>query len=336
MLNPANRFERMRVEYEEGELPEAELEVYDDESRSILSENDSPDLGFRFSVNPYRGCLHGCSYCYARPTHEYLGFGAGSDFERKLTVKRRAPELLRAAFDRPSWQGELILFSGNTDCYQPIERKLELTRGCLEVCLEYRNPVHVITKSVLVERDFDLLVELAKGIQAGLTLSIPFLDERVSRALEPYAPSPARRLEAVRRASQAGIDVSVNVAPVIPGLSDRDIVPLLEAVKAAGASSAGVSMLRLPGPVKEVFVERLERHLPEKAPKVLARIREMRGGRLNDPRFGARMRGEGRYAETVLELFDVTVRRLGLEHREPAPRATSFARPRRGQLRLFD
>ena len=274
--------------------------------------------------------------CYARPSHEYLGFGAGTDFERKIMVKRQAPELLREAFERRSWRGELILFSGNTDCYQPLERKLELTRRCLEVCLEYKNPIHIITKGVLVERDFDLLAELSRVAQAGLTLSIPFRDEGVARAMEPYAAAPSRRFETMRRASQAGIDVSINVAPLIPGLNDRDVVPLLEAAKAAGATSAGTSMLRLPGPVAEVFVERLRDALPLAAEKVLTRVREMRGGKLNDPRFGARQTGEGRYAKTVLDLFEVTVHRLGLDHRPAATRATTFARPPRGQLRLFD
>jgi DNA repair photolyase len=228
------------------------------------------------------------------------------------------------------------MLSGNTDCYQPLERKLGLTRGLLEVCLEYKNPVHVITKGVLVERDFDLIAVLSRDAQAGLTLSIPFLDEDVARAMEPYAATPSRRLETLRRAAEAGIDVSINVAPLIPGLNDRDVVPLLEAAKAAGASSVGTSMLRLPGPVAEVFVERLRRSLPLAADKVLARVREMRGGKLNDPRFGARMTGEGRYAQTVLDLFEVTARRLGLDRRPPAPQATTFARPARGQLRLFE
>jgi DNA repair photolyase len=336
LSNPNSRFERFTVEYDAGEVPEEGVELYDDQSKSILSENDSPDLGFRFSVNPYRGCGHGCGYCYARPSHEYLGFGAGTDFERKLMVKRRAPELLREAFEKKSWQGELVVFSGNTDCYQPLERQLALTRGCLEVCVEYRNPVHVITKGATVERDFELLAALAREADAGITVSIPFLDEAVARAMEPYAPPPARRFEIVRRAAAAGIDVSINVAPLIPGLNDRDVVPLLEAARAAGASSAGTSMLRLPGPVAEVFAQRLERDFPLAAEKILRRVREMRGGKLNDPRFGARQTGEGRYAETIRDLFEVTARRLGLEHRPAAPRPPTFRRPVRGQLRLFD
>ncbi|HWP07410.1 MAG TPA: PA0069 family radical SAM protein [Polyangiaceae bacterium] len=332
--NPHNRFERHHVEYEEG-APDATLEVYDDASQSILSENDSPDIGFRYGVNPYRGCLHGCAYCYARPSHEYLGFGSGSDFERKLVVKRRAPELLAQAFDKKSWRGELVVFSGNTDCYQPLEKSLELTRGCLAVCARYRNPIHVITKSALVERDIDLLTDLAAHAHAGVTLSIPFLGAEVARAMEPYAPPPSRRIEAVRRLAAAGINVSVNIAPVIPGLNDRDIVPILEAVRDAGASGAAMVPLRLPGSVAEVFTERLRAALPLAAEKILTRVREMRGGKLNDSSFGTRMQGTGRYIETVTELFDITVRRLGLDHREPSPRASTFRRPG-PQLNLFE
>lgn len=336
LKNPQSRFERFRVEYAEGE-PDAALELYEDQSQSILSENDSPDLGFRFSVNPYRGCLHGCAYCYARPTHEYLGFGAGSDFERKILVKHRAPALLEQAFRKKSWQGELVVFSGNTDCYQPLEQKLELTRGCLAVCARFRNPVHVITKSVLVERDCDLLVELAREADAGVTISIPFFDEEVARAIEPYAPPPRRRIEAVRRLSEAGLSVGVNVAPLIPGLNDRDVVPILEAAAAAGARGAGIVPLRLPGSAAEVFVERLREALPLRAEKVLTRVREMRGGKLNDPRFGERQRGSGRYIETVFELFELTVRRLGLTHRDVSPRPSTFRRPGDvEQLGLFD
>jgi DNA repair photolyase len=333
--NPPSRFERFRVEYAEGE-PDQGLSLYEDQSHSILSENDSPDLGFRFSVNPYRGCLHGCAYCYARPSHEYLGFGAGSDFERKILVKRRAPGLLEQAFRRPSWQGDLVVFSGNTDCYQPLEQKLELTRGCLTVCARFRNPVHVITKAVLVERDIDLLSELAREAEAGVTLSIPFLDPEVARAIEPYAPPPARRLEAVRRLSEAGLAVGVNVAPLIPGLNDKDVVPILEAARAAGACGAGIVPLRLPGSAAEVFVERIRDALPLRAEKILARVREMRNGKLNDSRFGERMHGSGRYIGAVLELFEITVRRLGMQHRAPAPKPSTFRRlADNGQLELF-
>lgn len=337
--NPPNPWHAQHVDWL-GEPPEQRLEVYEDHSKSILAENDSPDLGFRYSVNPYRGCAHACSYCYARPSHQHLGFGAGTDFERRIAVKPRAPELLREAFEKKSWQGELVMFSGNTDCYQPLEASYELTRRCLQVCAEYKNPTHVITKGALIERDVDVLAELTAHARAGVSVSIPFWNAEHARALEPGAPTPWRRIETVRRLAAAGISVSVNVAPVIPGLSDGDIPAILQAAADAGAKRAALILLRLPGPVKEVFAERLRTALPLRAERVLARTREVRGGKLNDPRFGARMRGSGEYYDAIETLFDVTARRLGLSPRETeldtdAP--TTFRRPtdRGGQLRLF-
>ena len=346
LRNPPNRWRKELVSYEESaaeDAPRVELTVFEDQTKQILSDNDSPDVGFKFSVNPYRGCLHGCAYCYARPTHEYLGFGAGADFERKIVVKLHAAALLREAFEKPSWQGELILFSGNTDCYQPLESSYGLTRACLAVCAEYGNPLHVITKSTLVERDADLLAELAARGSASVTLTIPFWDPAIARALEPLVPTPKRRIETVRRLTARGIPVSVNIAPLIPGLSDRDIVHILEAASEAGAISAAMIPLRLPGSVEPVFVERLREALPLSADKVLARVREMRGGKLNDPRFGKRMQGDGPYIEAVRLLFDQTARRLGLGTREmdltkdQTRPTTTFRRPtdRGGQLRLF-
>jgi DNA repair photolyase len=277
--------------------------------------------------------------CYARPTHEYLGFGTGVDFERRIAIKPRAPELLREAFEKKSWKGELVVFSGNTDCYQPLEASYELTRGCLQVCAEYQNPVHVITKSPLIERDIDLLVDLSRRASLGVSISVPFWDEKNARAIEPYVATPSRRMTTVKRLSSAGIRVSVNVAPIIPGLTDRDIGPILEAAAAAGAHSAAMILLRLPGSVKEVFEERMREKLPLAADRVLARTREVRGGRLNDPRFGSRMSGEGEYASAIQQLFDQTARRLGLNsgfgmRTEPRP---TFRRPapKKGQLKLF-
>ena len=343
LANPVHRWQREHVEYEPGEAPEVGLEIYEDQTQEILSANDSPDLSFRYSINPYRGCAHGCVYCYARPSHEYLGFGSGTDFERRLVIKPRAPELLAEAFEKKSWRGELLVLSGNTDCYQPLESSYGLTRACIAVCVEYRNPLHVITKSTLVERDADLLAELAAQGSASVTITIPFWDAATARALEPLVPTPKRRIETVRRLRERGIPVSVNIAPLIPGLSDRDIVHILEAAADAGAVSAAMIPLRLPGSVEPVFVERLREALPLSAEKVLARVREMRGGQLNDPRFGNRMRGEGPYIEAVRLLFDQTARRLGLGTREvgmsePRPQAqTTFRRPtdKGGQLRLF-
>ena len=349
LRNPPNRWRKEEVSYEVEQGAEAErveLTVFEDQTRRILSDNDSPDVGFRYSINPYRGCLHGCAYCYARPTHEYLGFGAGADFERKIVVKLHAAALLREAFEKQSWQGELILFSGNTDCYQPLESSYGLTRACLEVCRDYKNPLHVITKSALVERDADVLADLAAIGSASVTLTIPFWDAAVARAIEPLVPTPKRRMETVRRLSERGIPVSVNIAPLIPGLSDRDIVHVLEAAKEAGAVGAAMIPLRLPGSVEAVFVERLREAFPLAAEKVLARVREMRGGKLNDPRFGSRMQGEGPYIDTVRLLFDQTARRLGLKSREMglnderparAGSESTFRRPtdHGGQLRLF-
>jgi DNA repair photolyase len=309
--NPPNPWLSTSVEYLE-EIPPARLEVYEDHTREILATNDSPDVGFSWSVNPYRGCLHACAYCFARPTHEYLGFGAGTDFERKITVKPEAPKLLREAFERRSWKGELVAFSGVTDCYQPLEASYQLTRGCLEVCRDYRNPVAIITKAPLVERDIDLLGELSKVARVSVSVSIPLWDRDHARALEPQVAAPQRRMQTVARLAAAGIDVGVNVAPVIPGLGDADIPAILEAAAKAGAKWAGFVFLRLPGSVAVVFEERLREQLPLRAERVLSRIREARGGKLYDSRFGVRGRGQGTYAETVRNLFESTARRVGI------------------------
>jgi DNA repair photolyase len=337
--NPPNPFSSTERHYFE-EVPAARLEVYEDHTRTILATNDSPDVGFRWSVNPYRGCMHGCAYCYARPTHEYLSFGAGTDFDRKIVVKPEAPRLLREAFERrsPRWKGELVMFSGVTDCYQPLEASLGLTRGCLEVCLEFRNPVAIITKAPLVERDLELLGALARVAPLGVTVSLPLWDARKARALEPYAAPPARRIETLRRLAAAGIDVGVNVAPFIPGLAEEDLPELLAAAHAAGARRAGFVFLRLPGSVKAVFEERLRAELPLVAERVLARVREARGGRLYDARPFVRQRGEGAYAEAARALFDATCRRLGLNAELPeADAPSSFMRPPRPghQLKLL-
>jgi DNA repair photolyase len=342
VVNPPNPWQSTEIEYLDGSAPDARLEVYEDHTRQILSKNDSPDLGFSWSVNPYRGCFHGCAYCYARPTHEYLSFGAGTDFDRRIVVKPRAPELLREAFDRKSWKGELIVFSGNTDCYQLLEASYRLTRGCLEVCAEYKNPVGVITKAPLIERDIDVLAELNRVASVHVTISIPFWDPEHARAIEPYVATPQRRMHTVERLASRGIPVNVNVAPIIPGLNDEAIGPVLEAAANAGARSAAMVLLRLPGPVKEVFEQRLRASLPLRADKVLARIRETRGGKMYDSRFGARMQGEGEYATAIHALFQRTARRYGLEvwrfeedERERPPQ--TFERPAapRAQLKLF-
>jgi len=499
--NPRNRFASSLVEYfDELPGPEVELSVYEDHTKQVLAENDSPDLGFRYSINPYRGCFHGCAYClagdtpilmadgatklladvqpgeqvigtrsadgerrfvpslvldrwatarrayrvrldsgaeliasgdhrfltpqgwryviapgrnkrarlhlqerdtclgpgkvrlktrgwfksaprdvsslaagsvaavetlgaivplfdiatetgdfvangvvshncYARPTHEYLSFGAGTDFERKIVLKPNCVELLREAFEKKSWQGELIMLSGNTDCYQPLENEYRLTRGILEVCAEYRNPVHIITKSALVERDIDLLQRLNAEASVGVSVSIPFWNPDTARKLEPYVTTPARRMKTVERLAAAGIPVTVNIAPLILGLGDRDVPSILEAAAAAGARGASLIALRLPGAVKDVFTERLQAGFPLAAEKILRRTREMRGGKLYDPRFGARMSGEGEFFQTVERLFHQTCQRLGLNQDEGhrGARPNTFRRPtdRGGQLRLF-
>jgi DNA repair photolyase len=337
LSNPPNPWSTSEVVYLEP--PPAALHVYEDRTREILSHNDSPDISFRWSVNPYRGCMHGCAYCYARPTHEYLGFGTGTDFETRIVVKPHAAELLRAAFERPSWRGETIAFSGGTDCYQPLEASLRLTRACLEVCAEYRNPVSVVTKAALIERDLDVLRRLADDGCVEVMLSIPMLDPERARALEPWAAAPERRLRAIERLASAGIPVGVLVAPVIPGLSDEELPRVLEAARQAGARWAGWALLRLPGSVRAVFQERLRAALPERAERVLHRLRDTRRGRLNDCRYVLRERGEGEHAKMIARLFAVTSKRLGFEAEglTERPSQSPFRRPAgSAQLEMFE
>ncbi|MDA9101315.1 PA0069 family radical SAM protein [Omnitrophica bacterium] len=334
VANPPNPFQADLCEYFDGQAPAAKLEVYSDASRSILSQIKSPDLGYRWSVNPYRGCQHGCAYCYARPSHEYLGFGAGSDFETKVVVKTRAPELLRQAFLKRAWKGEEITFSGDTDCYQPLEATYELTRKCLEVCLEFGNPVGVVTKSSLILRDFDLLLKLHRRTRLWLLFSIPFLDSTTARRFEPLAAGIEKRFELMKIFSQAGIETGVNVSPVIPGLNDSDLSGVLERAKACGAQNARISLLRLPTRVKDVFLRHLREQFPLAYQKIVGRIKEARGGVLYQSEFGKRMRGQGPYWEQIEQLYHVTCKRLGLNrcHAQNAP-VSGFMRP--GQQREF-
>ena len=311
-----------------GDPPAAALEVYEDQSQSILSRNDSPDLGFRWNLNPYRGCFHACAYCYARPTHEYFGFGAGTDFERKIFIKRRAPALLEQAFRRRSWRGELIVFSGVTDCYQPLEAAWRLTRGCLEVCASFRKPASIITKSPLIRRDVDVLVALAREAEVSVSFSIPFLDEQIARIIEPGAPTIRRRFDTMAILAKAGVPVGIGVAPIIPGLNDSDIPGLLQEAKRCGARYAFRTLLRLPGSVKEVFFHRVREQLPLKAARVEHRLREVREGRLSDSRFGRRHQGQGVYWEAVEQAWEVWTRRLGFNEDQAEPqRPSTFRRP---------
>jgi DNA repair photolyase len=337
-VNPPNRFERLHVELdrdlEPEERPSPRTQFFDDGTESLLTKNDSPDVGFAYGINAYRGCEHGCAYCFARPYHEYLGWSCGLDFETKILVKRRAPELLRAELSRPKWQAQPIAMSGATDCYQPAERHFRLTRGCLQVCAELRHPIFIITKNALVTRDIDLLAELARFQCIGVHVSVTSLDTELAGKLEPRASRPAARLRAIRELSAAGIPVGVMVAPVIPGLTDHEMPAILEAAAAAGAKRAGYVLLRLPFAVKQVFTQWLDDHAPGKKARVLDRLQTMRGGKLYTAEWGRRMTGDGIFAEQLGHLFDVTTRRLGL-NQEHFTLATEHFRKPGEQLALF-
>jgi len=337
--NPTGRFERLA--FVAGPADDADddglarpTELFRDTSKTILAFNDSPDVPMDASVNPYRGCEHGCIYCYARPYHEYLGLSAGADFESKIFVKENAAALLRQTLSAKSWTPQVIGLSGVTDPYQPVERKLRITRACLEVLEQFRNPVAVITKNHLVTRDIDLLASLAQHQAVQVFLSITTLDDDLSRVMEPRASRPALRLEAVRKLREAGIPVGVMVAPIIPGLTDHEVPGILEAAAEAGAMTAGSTVVRLPHGVKDLFEQWLEVHAPLRKEKILNRLRDMRDGKLNDTRFGSRMVGEGPFAESIQQMFDLHRRRLGLTGRLSLS-TQAFARPGGSQLGLF-
>jgi DNA repair photolyase len=347
--NPPNRFEtrwhERDPEADDPDLadpdanPTPATEFLADATRSIIARNDSPDVPFDASINPYRGCEHGCSYCYARPFHEFLGYSAGLDFETKILVKHDAAALLRKELGAPGWKPQMLALSGVTDPYQPIERRLKLTRACLEVLAEFRNPVGIVTKNRLVTRDLDVLCELATHHCAAAFLSVTTLDADLARALEPRASSPRARLAAVETLAKAGVPVGVMVAPVIPGLTDHEIPAILTAAAAAGAKNAGYVPLRLPYAVAPLFEEWLERHVPGKKDKVLGRVRSMRGGKLNESRFGDRMRGTGTFAAVIDSVFKTSCRREGLNQEKVRLSTDSFRVPASsscGQMRLFD
>jgi DNA repair photolyase len=332
--NPPNPFESQHREFLEP-APSVRLELYEDATREILSRNDSPDLPFRWSLNPYRGCFHACAYCYARPTHEYWGFGAGTDFESKIIVKRDAPRLLRQLFDKPSWKGDLIVFSGNTDCYQPAEASFGLTRACLEICADYRNPVGIITKGVLVLRDREVLERLHKEAWVRVYFSIPFADDSVARLVEPHAPSSQKRFEAMTALAEAGISTGISVSPIIPGLNDEDIPDLLGRAKQAGAVEAMATLLRLSGPVEQVFLARMAEAFPERVSKIKHRIQEVRDGAMTNGAFFARHHGTGHYWDMVEQLFTVARRKAGFSQLDGDAVPRTFRRPGAEQMALF-
>ena len=337
--NPPSRFERIAYErdadWNEPGDPAPKTQFFGDVSSSIITFNDSPDVGFDASVNPYRGCEHGCVYCYARPYHEYLGFSAGLDFETKIIVKENAPELLRKELSSPKWKPQVLAMSGVTDPYQPVERRLKLTRRCLAVLAEFRNPVGIVTKNYLVTRDADLLGELACHSAAAVYMSITTLDADLARVMEPRTAQPAARLRAIRKLTAAGIPAGVFIAPVIPGLTDHELQAIVKAAAEAGARFAGMVPVRLPYGVKDLFEQWLERHFPDRKAKVLAQIRAMRGGKLNESAFGKRMRGEGILAEQTLKLFRVACDKAGISQRGPQLSTAAFRQPSGNQLPLL-
>jgi DNA repair photolyase len=345
--NPANRFERLAYaedpefvdeapgEALPGERPPAlRTRYFRDPSRTLLARNQSPDIGFGVSLNPYRGCEHGCVYCYARPTHEYLGLSAGLDFETHILVKEDAPELLERALASPRWEPEVVAIGAVTDPYQPVERRLGITRRCLRVFESFRNPCAIITKSGLVTRDIDVLRALAEDDAVAVNVSITSLDDRLRRLMEPRTSSPAERLRAVEALAKAGVPVGVMVAPIVPGLTDHEIPALVAAAADAGAATVRPFVLRLPHGVAALFVAWLERHYPERRAKVLGRVRALRGGRRNDPRFHSRMRGEGVFAAQIASMFALACRRAGVTVDPPRLSTAAFRRPGGEQLPL--
>lgn len=340
-FNTPNRFEKTHLEPLEidvygDERAQLKTQFYSDSSKTILAKNDSPDLPFTYSINPYRGCEHGCIYCYARPSHEYLGFSAGLDFESKIMVKMRAPDLLRDALQKKSWQPQMVAFSGNTDCYQPIEQQLELTRRCLEVFLDFRNPVGLITKNALVLRDLDLFKEMAPLDIIHVMISITSLDDALIRKMEPRTSTPSKRLKAIEELAKNGIRVGVNAAPIIPGLTDQEVPAILKAAADHGAQSAGYILLRLPGAVKPLFLDWLEREIPTRVSKIINRIRDTRQGELSSAQFGTRLKGEGEIAEAINTLFHIHARKHNLAKRWHGLSTEHFRRDAGGkQISLF-
>jgi len=336
--NPGNRFDKIDFVPSEEEISQGlspSTTFYKDTTKSILTYNDSPDVGFNAGINPYRGCEHGCIYCYARPTHEYLGLSLGLDFETKIFIKERAPILLRKELSARKYQPETIAMSGNTDCYQPAERRFCLTRSCLQVLLEFQNPVGIVTKNYLVTRDLDILAEFAKWNGVLVAVSITTLDPKVRSLMEPRTSEPKLRLKAIEELSKAGIPVMVLVAPVVPGLTDHEIPNIIQRASDAGAKGAGYVMLRLPYGVSDIFSKWLSRHFPDRKDKVLNRIRSIRGGDLNSKEFHDRMKGKGVYANQVKDMFEVAKRKAGMQENMVHLSTEHFKRPGGTQLNLL-
>jgi DNA repair photolyase len=335
--NPPNRFSASVIEWLD-EPPDLKLEIYEEKAKSIISSNNSPDISFTHSLNPYRGCHHGCAYCYARPTHQYLDFGAGTDFERKIIVKINAPEKLREEFMKKSWKGGSLVFSGVTDCYQPLEASYQLTRRCLEVCEEFCNPVAVITKGALIRRDIDLLKSLNEKTYLKVFMSIAFSDDDIARKIEPYAPRPSIRFKAMEELAKAGIKLGVGIAPVIPGLNDRQIPTILKWASDCGAETAFMTLLRLPLEVKDVFLKNIRENFPDRYDKITNQIKSMRSNKLNQYNFGERMRGSGNQWEVIDFIFKQSCEKYGFNKKQKTDleeeKLLSFKRPER-QLALF-
>jgi len=345
-VNPPNRFESARVDaFDDGwDLPEEsaakpQTTLIRDTTRSVISRNDSPDIVFEQSVNPYRGCEHGCIYCFARPSHAYLGFSPGLDFETKIVFKPEAPRLLEKELSRPGYKPSVIVLGSNTDPYQPAERTLALTRSILEVLEKFNNPVGIVTKSAGVLRDADILSRMAARKLAKVYISVTTLDPALARAMEPRAASPARRLAAITELSAFGIPVGVMASPMIPGVNDAELESILAAAAKVGACSAHTTLVRLPHELAPLFTDWLEKHSPGRASHVLSLIRQSRAGRLNDPRFGSRFTGSGPYADMLQQRFARAVTQYGLEGGKAALDCTQFTVPRpkaaAGQMNLF-
>ena len=344
-INPKNRFERIYIDKDNADFvsdyfdeeTEQKLETFffKDQSKAVISKNNSEDIYFDYSFNPYRGCEHGCIYCYARPTHEYLGFSSGIDFESKIMIKEKAAYLLEKEFNKKNYKPDVIMFSGNTDCYQPVERKLEITRNALKICLEYKNPVSIITKNSLIQRDLDILTDLAKLNLVSVMISITSLTKEIMRRMEPRASTPEKRLKTIELIAQRNIPIGVNLAPIIPGLNDMEIPEILKESSFYGASFAGYILLRLPLSVKDLFINWLQKEFPERSSKILNNIRQTRNGKLNESEFGKRFKGEGELAETIKNLFQISCKKFGLLNNRINLRTDLFQNILKNQYELF-